>query len=163
MTRTNTVKIFVSTLTVLLMGCADSTVILKNRDFNNGDWLLVNNNHAKGTMLLIDNEEILKENPNGLKVKWSEDDAYTTCDGCLKLFKNGELVAEQDYLDESCLTESSAIKSEYKKGSDESVYPYDLADFKKQWDSLKNIPHCYPTRYHAQPDDKDIIWFYKYK
>jgi hypothetical protein len=163
MTKINTIKIFFLTLMVILTGCGDSTVILKNRDFSNGDWLLVNSDGNKKTQFVIDDEKVLQENSNGIKVRFSKEDQYTTCDGQLQLFKDGKLVAEQLYLDPSCLTESNEIKNAFRKSSGDEIYPYDDSDFKRQWDSLKKIPKCYPTIYHTQPEDKDIIWFYKYE
>jgi hypothetical protein len=163
MTKINIAKIFFLTLVTLLTGCGESTAILKDRDFSSGDWLLVNSDGNKKTQFIIDDEKVLQENPYGIKVRFSEEDHYTTCDGQLKLFKDGKLVAEQLYLDPFSLTENSAIKEAYKKSSGDEVYPDDANDFKKQWDSLKKIPKCYPTIYHTQPDDKDIIWFYKYE
>lgn len=152
------------TITILVLtSCSDSTIILKNRNFASGDWLLVNNNGANQTLFVIDDEKVLQENPNGIKVGFSEEDHYTTCDGILKLYKNGKLVAEQMYLDQSSLSENSNIKEAYKTATDESVYPYDNVDFNKQWDSIKNLPNQYPTIYHTQPDDKDIIWLYKHE
>ena len=163
MTISRTIKILTLTFFTILTSCRDSTIILKNRNFNNGDWLLVNSDGNKRTLFVIDDERVLQENPNGIKVKFSESDHYTTCDGLLKLFKDGKLVAEQVYLDPSCITEASDIKNAYKKATDESVYPISNVDFKRQWDSLKSIPKCYPTVYHKQPDNKDIIWLYKYE
>jgi len=104
MTKINTIKIFFLTLMVILTGCGDSTVILKNRDFSNGDWLLVNSDGNKKTQFVIDDEKVLQENSNGIKVRFSKEDQYTTCDGQLQLFKDGKLVAEQLYLDPPCLT-----------------------------------------------------------
>lgn len=148
---------------IVLTSCSDSTVILKNRNFSSGDWLLVNSNGANQTLFVIDDEKVLQENSNGIKVRFSEEDHYTTCDGILKLYKDGKIVAEQMYLDQSSISESSSIKDAYKKASDGSVYPYDNADFNRLWDSILKLPNQYPTIYHTQPDDKDIIWLYKHE
>jgi hypothetical protein len=149
-------------LIILMPGCTDKSVILKNHNFDSGDWLLVNIDHNRRTMFVIDDEKILKSNSNGLKVNFRESDLYTTCDGELKLFKNGELIASQDYLVPSDLIESEEIKKAYKTGHDSIYEPIDKKEFLIIWDSLKNIPRHYPTRYHAQPDDKDVIWYYRY-
>jgi hypothetical protein len=146
-----------------LTGCSDSIVILKDLDFSEGDWLLVNSNGNKGTLFVIDDEKILQGNPNGIKVKFSEEDHYTTGDGSLKLFKDGKLVEDQMYLDPSRITESNNIRNAYRKATYESIYPLGSTDFKRQWDSLKSIPKCYPTIYHTQPEDKDIIRYYTYE
>jgi hypothetical protein len=154
------VRLFI--LIILIVGCTDKSIILKNRNFDSGDWLLVNIDHNRHTMYVVDDEKILKANPNGLKVNFRESDLYTTCDGELKLFKNGELIASQDYLDPSDLIESKEIKKAYKIGHDSIFKPIDKKRFIMIWDSLKNIPRHYPTKYHAQPEDKDIIWYYRY-
>ena len=150
---------------LLLTSCAekDNTVILKGHNFKSGDWLLVNEDKDKGTFKIIDDENVLSNNPTGIKVNWSEDHGFTTCDGIIKLFKDGEMIVQQDYLEQTYISESAEIKAAYKNGSDDTVYPYDNADFEKQWDSLKKIKNYYPTRYHTQPDDKDIIWFYRHE
>jgi hypothetical protein len=157
--------IFAAILVFLLTRCADtdSTVILNGHNFNSGDWLLVNKDNVKRTIKVIDDETVLSNNPTGIKVNWSEDHGYTTCDGILKLYKDGELIAQQAYLEQSYINESPDIQAAYKTGSDKSVYPNDDNDFEQLWDSLKKINNCYPTRYHTQPDDKDIIWFYKFE
>jgi hypothetical protein len=152
------------TLSLSLTSCTtDTNVILQGQNLNSGDWLLVNVDNVKQTFKIIDDENILANNPTGIKVNWSEDHGYTTCDGILRLYKNGELVAQQEYLEQSYIRESSEIKAAYKNGSDTTVYPNDKADFERKWDSLKKIKNCYPTRYHAQPEDKDIIWLYKHE
>ena len=164
MKRHITINIIGLTIAIIVLtSCSDSTIILKNRNFSSGDWLLVNSNGANQTLFVIDDEKVLQENPNGIKVSFSEEDHYTTCDGILKLYKNGKLVAEQMYLDQSSISENSNIKDAYKNATDDSVYPYDNADFNKQWDSIKKLPNQYPTIHHTQPDDKDIIWLYKHE
>lgn len=159
-------KIILNTALILLLtGCdgTGSAIILKGYNFTSGEWLLVNQNNAKRTLKIIDDESVLANSPTGIKVNWSEEHSYTTCDGILKLYKDGELIAQQDYLEQANISESPDIKAAYKDGSDESLYPSDDQEFERQWDSLKKIKNCYPTRYHAQPDDKDIIWFYKHE
>lgn len=146
-----------------LTGCRESINILENRNFNEGDWLLVNSDGNKRTLFVIEDEKVLRENASGIAVKFAENDHNTTCDGLLKLFKDGKLVVEQMYLDPSCITQSTEIKNAYRKAIDESIYPTDSGDFTRQWDSLKLTRKCYPTIYHSQPADKDIIWYYKYE
>lgn len=55
-------------LTFFLAGCSDSDKILHGHNFDNGDWLLVNVNYAEKTLELIDDELILKNNKNGIRV-----------------------------------------------------------------------------------------------
>ena len=93
-------------------------------------------------------------------MKFSSGDQYTTTDGSLKLFKDGKLVEDQGYLYPSKITESNNIRNAYRKATYENIYPLGNTDFKRQWDSLKAMPKCYPTVYHTQPDDKDIIRYY---
>jgi hypothetical protein len=152
---------FVFILLLMLTGCTGK-VILIGHNFKSGDWLLVNQDFANGTQKIIDDEKVLVNNPTGIKVDWSEDHKYTTCDGILKLYKDGELIAQQGYLEQSYLTENMEIKAAYKNCSVKTTHPHDSKDFKKQWDSLRTINNCYPTRYHIQPEDKDIILFYIY-
>jgi len=151
---------------ILTNACSnDSINFLDNRDFNHGDWLLVkiDNSKRKEAIYIIDDETVLKDNSNSIKVKFSEKDMYTTCDGRLMLFKDGEIIADQDYLEPSRLNESESISSKYKIGHDTTIEPRDMNQYKIAWDSLRKISKCYPTRYHAQPADKDIIWIYKYE
>jgi hypothetical protein len=64
--------LFTSTLMLLLTSCAekDNTVILKGHNFKSGDWLLVNEDKDKGTFKIIDDENVLSNNPTGIKVNW---------------------------------------------------------------------------------------------
>lgn len=84
----------------------------------------------------------------------------TTCDGFLKLYKDGKLIKEDAYLTRTALYESSRIKSAYKKGSEWTIDAIDKIEFDRKWDSLLKTK-CYPTIYHTQPENKDIIWVYK--
>ncbi len=145
---------------LVLNSCTDSTVILKGHNFSSGDWLLVNVDDVKGTFKVIDDETVLANNPSGIIVDWSNSHEYTTCDGWLRLYKDGELIAEQNYLERSYLTESSEIKAAYKNGSEGSTHPKNRKEFNNQWDSLRGIKNCYPTRTHIQPEDIDIIVFF---
>jgi hypothetical protein len=154
----------ISTLAFMILflyGC-NSISFLKNQDFTKGNWLLVKSDGSKGTLFIIDDEKILQDNTNGIKVNHSEKDHYTTCDGQLQLYKDGKLISEQIYLEASYINEKNAIKEAYKKAVMEVINSKEHKEFTRQWDSLKQIPNCYPTIYHTQPEDKDIIWFYKY-
>jgi hypothetical protein len=153
-------------LASLICSCTDSILILKNQDFDNGVWLLVNADYGhydKRVVYVIDDIKILKANPDGIKVNYTESDMYTTCDGVIKLYKNGILILQQNYLVSNRLKVSDRLKKAFKKASESTINVINKQDFQGKWDSLKNIPKCYPTIYHIQPENKDIIWYYKYE
>lgn len=147
-------------VTIALTGCSDSDKLLVGRDFDKGDWLLVNANYAENTLQIIDNETILQSNKDGIWVTPAANCNGTTCDGFLKLYKDGKLIVEDEYLTRSALYESSVIKENYKIGKEWTIDPANEVEFKHLWDSLKTVG-CYSTIYHTQPADKDIIWVYK--
>lgn len=149
-------------LLLLLNSCSESTTILEGHDFSKGNWLLVNEDDVKGTLEVIDDENVLANNTNGIKVKWDKSHEFTTCDGWLRLYKDGELIARQNYLEASYLSESSEIRTAYKKGSEHSIHPKNKIEFNALWDSLSKIKNCYPSRNHIQPEDIDIIVFFKH-
>jgi len=145
---------------ILLTSCSNSDYILENRNFDRGKWLLVNVNYANKTLELIDNKSILENNKNGVFVLPGGDCDWTTCDGFVKLYKDGKLIKEIAYLSREFLYESESIKKSYKNGTESYIEPMDLEDFNKKWDSLAN-ENDYPTIKHIQPADKDIILTYK--
>lgn len=145
---------------LVLAGCRESDRLLKPFDFQSGDWLLVNKNYQEETLELIDDEKILEANKGGLWFTPLGDCGHTTCDGFISLYKDGKLIAEKGYLVRASMYESGEIKSAYKNGKEWTIEPADRNDFKKKWDSLK-VEKCYPTIYHSQPADIDIIWVYK--
>jgi hypothetical protein len=147
-------------LITMLSSCSKSEDILENKNFDKGDWFLANINYVENSIELIDDEQILKQNNNGLRVTTLGECGGTTCDGFLMLYKDGKLIAQDEYLTRIALYESSGIKSAYKKGIQWTIEPKDKNEFEKKWDSLKKAK-CYPTIYHTQPADKDIIWVYK--
>jgi hypothetical protein len=147
------------TILFLIAGCSQSSNIL-DQNFDEGDWLLVNVDYDKRTIELIDDEQTLKANKTGLWVTLMGECGGTTCDGFLKLYKDGRLVTQAEYLTRSELHESSGIREAYKMGTESIIDPGDKNGFSKKWDSLKNA-NCYPTVYHTHPADKDVIWFYK--
>ena len=157
-------KTFIKTLLIITLtsSCSNSDTILKGHDFDKGDWILVNVNHVENTLEIIDEESVLKNNKNGIKVTSMGDCTWTTCDGSLKLYNNGILVARNGYLARTriYLFESKEIRKAYKNAIEWTINPKDENEFQSIWDSLK-IEDCYPTKYHTQPADKDIIWTYK--
>lgn len=147
-------------LTALTTSCSDSDMILRGNNFDEGDWLFVNVNYADKTLELIDAEFVLEQNKDGIWVTPFGDCGGTTCDGFLMLFKDGKLVREDEYLTRSALFESDELRKSYRKGTDWTIDPIDESRFKFLWDSLET-ENVYPTVYHTQPEDKDIIWAYK--
>jgi len=153
----------ISLLIICFSNCNQSNnLILMKHNFNKGNWILVNVNYAEKTLEIIDDEEILKTNREGIKVTSFGECGGTTCDGFLKLYKDGILIKEDEYLSRTKmnLIESTIIKKAYKKGKEWTINPSNDEEFDRLWDSLK-IANCYPTKYHTQPADKDIIWAYK--
>lgn len=144
----------------MTVSCSDSDKILHGHDFDKGDWLLVNVNYAEKTMELIDDELILRNNKDGIWVTPMGDCGGTTCDGFLKLYKDGMLIKQDEYLTRSALFETEELKNSYRTGTDWTIDPIDESRFAFLWDSLKT-ENVYPTVYHTQPADKDIIWAYK--
>ena len=122
--------------------------------------MFVNVNYVDKTLELIDDESVLKQNKNGIWVTPLGDCGRTTCDGFLKLYKDGKLVKEDEYLTRAALVETNELKNSYRKGTDLTIDPIDESRFRFLWDSLKT-ENVYPTVYHIQPADKDIIWAYK--
>ena len=145
-------------LSITLTCCTETDKLLNGQDFDKGDWLLVNVNYAEKTLQLIEDETILKNNKNGIWVMQAGDCDGTTCDGFLKLYKNGRLIAQDQYLTRSTLIESTEIKKSYKKGIEWTIDS--ISNFKQLWDSLKNSGN-YPTIYNEQPANKNIIWVYR--
>ena len=145
----------------LVLSCSSSESILKGHTFDEGDWILVNVNYVEETLEIIDDETILKKYKNGIGVTSIGDCAWTTCDGFLKLFKNGILIKEVGYLTRSrmYLYESNRILESYKTGKKWTIKPKNKSEFKFVWDSLKMV-NCYPTIYNTQPENKDIIVTY---
>ena len=159
--RTNIIGLLTTTLILTSCGDKDKS-ILNNKNFDKGNWLIVIKNENLKTLFVIDDENILKNNPNGLLLGPLAECGGTTCDGFLELYKDGELIVQQEFLTNSDLIETQNIRDSYKKATQGQLYPGDKTQFKRQWDSLTKLKNVYPTRYHAQPDDKDYIWFYKY-
>lgn len=137
--------------------------ILNNRDFDHNNWLIVIENAQMNTMFVVDDEKILKENSFGLTLGPLANCDGTTCDGFLDLYKDGVLIERQSFLSQSDLIESSTIKKNYRIAKAYYLYPNNKSEYKYLWDSLQKLPNIYPTRYHAQPDDKDYICVFSYK
>lgn len=147
---------------VILASCGDKdNAILNYENFDEGNWLMVVEDGVQRTTFAIDDENILKENPFGLLLGPMADCGGTTCDGFLKLYKDGELVSQQEYLSHSDLIEKQSLIDAYKKATVDYLYPEDKENYKRQWDSLLRLGNVYPTRYHTQPDDKDVILYYR--
>lgn len=148
-------------LSIICFSCNAGKAILSKQDFETGNWLLVIDNKADNSLFVVNDRNILKANPLGLIIKPSGECGGTTCDGFIELYKDGELMASGEFLTKSDIIESSSLKAAYKKATTDCIYPSDQKQFKLQWDSLTRLTY-YPTRQHVQPQDKDIICFYKY-
>ena len=149
-------------LVSILTFCRDKKdTILYDKNFDDGKWLLVVENHVEKTLFVIDDEKVLKANPDGLRLGPNAYCGGTTCDGFITLYKNGELVDTKEFLSKSDLLETDNIKKAYKIARTECTAP-DQMQFKQTWDSLETIKNTYPTQRHIQPEDKDIICFYQY-
>jgi hypothetical protein len=147
-----------------LVSCIDKdNAILNGKDFDKGKWFLVWEDYAKGTLCIIDDQSILRENPNGIILGPFAGCGGTTCDGFLTLYKDGELIVQHEYLSRADLFMNSEIINSFRPATRVSVYSDNSVEYKFQWDSLLKIKNTYPTRYHTQPDDKDIIIYYLYK
>ena len=161
-----TETIFIGLIFVItaLTSCKDKdNSILNDKNFDEGKWLLVVENKVESTLFVIDDKRVLKENPFGLTLGPSAYCGGTTCDGFIDLYKDGKLIASQEYLSKSDLIENEDIRQAYKIAITDCIRPGDEKKFKQQWDSLERIKNTYPTRRHIQPEDKDIICFYKYQ
>ena len=149
-------------LSSVFFSCGHSNhAILNNKNFETGNWLLVIDNKVENTLFVVNDRNILQSNPFGLILKPSSECGGTTCDGFIELYKDGELVASQEFLSKSTIIESESLKAAYKKASTDCIRPFDNNQFKQQWDSLIKR-EIYPTRQHVQPEDEDIICFYIY-
>lgn len=137
---TRILQIFI--LTILITNCSDSGKILDGHNFEKGDWLFVNVNYAENTLELIEDESILKNNKNGIWVTPMGDCGGATCDWFIKLYKDGKLIAQDEYLTRSALYESSEIKNGYQNGTEWTINPVDEIEFRHLWDSLKNEKVC---------------------
>ena len=133
--------------------------ILHDNNFEEGNWLLENSYYD--TTLVIDDEKILRNYENHLIVSSTEDDGYTTCDGILRLYKNGELVKEKQYLSKTFLFELGSFNKKYKKAISYYLDPKNKIDLKKKIDSLNKISNYYVTVYRKQPEDIDAIEYFK--
>ncbi len=156
-------KISILLISLLAVSCNAPDRILENRDLENGNWLLVNVNYPEGTLQVIDDEKILAKNKRGIYVKSCADCQWTTCDGFLKLYKDGELIEKQGYLSRERIHESKKIKNAYKQAIDTTIEPLNSIDFTTKWDSLKTIKNTYPTKYRVAYDNRDVIWVYQYE
>ncbi len=147
---------------LMLSSCGESNSILNNRNFDEGNWLLVVENESEKTLFIVNDKNILKANPFGILLGSSANCSGTTCDGFIELYKDGELIASQEFLSKADVIEKQSLKDNYKKATTDCISPLDQAQYKQLWDSLAKAGNIYPIRYHTQPEDKDIICYYKY-
>lgn len=110
---------------IILTSCSNNEdKILVGHDFEKGDWLLVNVNYAEEKLDFIDDESILSKNKNGISLTNGCYCGGTTCDGFLKLYKDGKLILQHEYLTRSELYESSQIIDSYHSGTKSTVNEY---------------------------------------
>lgn len=147
-------------LLLLAFGCTDRNRPILNEDFNSGNWILVKENLVNKTLFLLDDEQVLTANSEGIQILNPHDCSGTTCDGNIKLFKNGKLVRWEDYWSEEYVKESETVKQAYRTGIELTFHPNNDMDFRRIWDSL-TLVGCYPTVYRMQPGDRKIIVAYK--
>lgn len=146
-----------------MISCKDKkNAILHNKKFDDGKWLLVIENHVENTLFVIDDEKVLKSNPNGLRLGPNAYCGGTTCDGFITLYRDGELVDSKEFLSKADLLETENFKKAYRIARTDCVRPAQ-GHFKQTWDSLEAAKNTYPTRRHIQPDDIDIICYFKYE
>lgn len=159
-------KTILSGLLILfsLSGCNDEDkAILNNSNFDEGDWLMVVQNEAEKTLFVIDDENVLKENPFGFLLGPGADCGGTTCDGFLELYKDGEMIAQQEFLSQETLLVSQDIKKAYRKAKQDWIDNRSPKEFQYLMDSLSKLKNHYPVRYHTQPEDKDIVHLFTYE
>lgn len=161
-----TVERLYTLLSIILLGiltsCKDKRdAILYDKNFDDGKWLLVVENHVEKTLFVINDEKVLKSNPDGLRLGPNAYCGGTTCDGFISLYRNGKLVDTKEFLSKSDLLETDKIKKAYKIARTDCIHPEQI-HFKQTWDSLEAVKNTYPTRQHIQPEDKDIICFYQF-
>jgi|GEM_PF-2534688 len=60
--------------------CGERVNVLGDRDFGQGDWLLVKWNGVHNTIQVIDDERVFVANSDVLSVNWQESHGGTTCD-----------------------------------------------------------------------------------
>lgn len=63
---------------------------------------------------IIDDERVLEANAHGIQVQWEEGHLWTTCDGGYEVYRNGELVHRQDFLDDGYINESEGIRAAFQ-------------------------------------------------
>jgi len=153
---------FIFLFTIFIASCSKSEhdEILYNKDFDSGNWLLVNVNYAENTLKMIDEEAILRNNISGLTILQKGECGGTTCDGFLMLYKDGKLIDRKEYLNNDALIESTGIKKAYKFGEEVFIKPNGEKEFQRKWDSLTR-KNNYPTISRPQPKNIDIIWNYR--
>lgn len=153
--------IFVA-IVVIFQSCSDHIKILENKDFERGNWLLAIENHSEETLYVISDEQMLKDNKHGLSVSFADDHNYTTCDGNLQLFRDGELVEEQNFLTNFHLTIPNELSKHKVKAISKWIEPVDERDFQMKWDSLKTLRNTYSHWSISQPNEKKIIKVYQW-
>ena len=89
---------------------AEKRQILNNKDFSSGEWQLIK--EYNGYKYIIKESKKLEECRYDITA-YSSDEC--TQDGILRLYKDGKLIEEADYLDDDWLEESNKIKEYFKE------------------------------------------------
>lgn len=153
---------FLFTTIIFFSSCAEGP-ILKNKNFDDGNWLLVIENSAKNELFVIDDEEILKNNPEGIFLSASADCHATTCDGFVELYKDGELISELEYLSSNDLIESKSLKTAHKKAIKICLDTSLVIKNRIEWDSISRLKTVYRIMNREHSTDINTVCFYKYE
>ena len=130
----NKIKAFILILIITFVGLSafgfiNSDIVLKDKNFTKGDWILVHRNCIDETIEIIDQEDILSSNKYGIRISFLGDCQGTTCDGFLTLYCNGEFIKQYEYLSRTSLFITEKVHQSFKKANQVSLKPTDEIDF----------------------------------
>jgi|GEM_PF-6489935 len=152
---------FIAGLSYFFSSCGDSNVILDKQDFDKGAWLLIDRNRLTGSLLGINDHQVLKEYSKKLIVNFYEEDKGTTCDAVIELYKNGKLVNSQEYLSGSRVSQPNKLRKLYHPCKLLSIQTPTIDKYKAIFDSLKTCTDTYPIINIDHPNNKDYILYFK--
>ncbi len=151
-------------LVLFTAGCDQKRIsFLADRDFSTGHWLLVKSNYVDETIDVIDDKYLLQSMLSEITVLSDYKDAETTCDGRLMLFKDGQLLAYQNFESNFSIFESLYIQSAYRHATFSAREVTDSIAFRKVHDSVMAIPNCYCVAQITPFDvSKNVIRYYQW-